>query len=108
MGFPVRRDHDSRSAATAGSVVVREIRSPERVARIALISSNSTPDAKVFALASISTVALSFMSVEQSTANAKDWCGREDSNLHGIAPASPSSWCVYQFRHCRKSVVGRW
>jgi hypothetical protein len=22
------------------------------------------------------------------------WCGREDSNLHGVAPASPSSWCV--------------
>jgi hypothetical protein len=29
------------------------------------------------------------------------WCGREDSNLHGVAPASPSSWCVCQFRHCR-------
>lgn len=30
------------------------------------------------------------------------WCGREDSNLHGIATASPSSWCVCQFRHFRK------
>jgi hypothetical protein len=30
------------------------------------------------------------------------WCGREDSNLHEIAPASPSSWCVCQFRHFRK------
>src|SRR5258708_4496224 len=29
------------------------------------------------------------------------WCGREDSNLHGIATASPSSWCVCQFRHYR-------
>ena len=32
----------------------------------------------------------------------KIWCGREDSNLHGIATASPSSWCVCQFRHYRK------
>jgi hypothetical protein len=31
------------------------------------------------------------------------WCGREDSNLHGIATASPSSWCVCQFRHYRIS-----
>src|SRR6266566_5870565 len=31
----------------------------------------------------------------------KLWCGREDSNLHGIATASPSSWCVCQFRHYR-------
>ena len=23
------------------------------------------------------------------------WCSGEDSNLHGIAPASTSSWCVY-------------
>ena len=33
----------------------------------------------------------------------KKWCGREDSNLHGIATASPSSWCVCQFRHYRTS-----
>jgi hypothetical protein len=31
-----------------------------------------------------------------------DWCGRGDSNPHGIATASPSSWCVCQFRHFRK------
>ena len=37
-----------------------------------------------------------------SESEAEGWCGREDSNLHGVAPASPSSWCVYQFRHCRK------
>jgi hypothetical protein len=30
------------------------------------------------------------------------WCGGKDSNLHGIATASPSSWCVCQFRHHRK------
>src|SRR6185369_2464848 len=24
-----------------------------------------------------------------------------DSNHHEVAPASPSSWCVYQFRHHR-------
>jgi hypothetical protein len=29
------------------------------------------------------------------------WCGRGDSNPHGIATASPSSWCVCQFRHFR-------
>jgi hypothetical protein len=29
------------------------------------------------------------------------WCGRVDSNHHGIATASPSSWCVCQFRHDR-------
>ena len=31
-----------------------------------------------------------------------EWCGRKDSNLHGIATASPSSWCVCQFRHFRE------
>jgi hypothetical protein len=35
--------------------------------------------------------------------NEGERCGREDSNLHRVAPASPSSWCVYQFRHCRNS-----
>ena len=35
--------------------------------------------------------------------NCGKWCGREDSNLHGIATASPSSWCVCQFRHYRIS-----
>src|SRR5215208_736016 len=34
-----------------------------------------------------------------------EWCGRGDSNPHGIATASPSSWCVCQFRHFR--VEGR-
>ena len=32
------------------------------------------------------------------------WCGRVDSNHHGIATASPSSWCVCQFRHDRTEV----
>src|SRR6266699_2006900 len=32
------------------------------------------------------------------------WCGRGDSNPHGIATASPSSWCVCQFRHFRVRV----
>ena len=31
-----------------------------------------------------------------------EWCGRKDSNLHALAGASPSSWCVCQFRHFRK------
>src|SRR5688500_15638033 len=30
------------------------------------------------------------------------WCERRDSNSHGIATASPSSWCVCQFRHFRE------
>ena len=30
------------------------------------------------------------------------WCGRGDSNPHGLATASPSSWCVCQFRHFRE------
>src|SRR5437016_2877675 len=29
------------------------------------------------------------------------WCGRGDSNPYGLATASPSSWCVCQFRHFR-------
>jgi hypothetical protein len=33
----------------------------------------------------------------------EEWCGRVDSNHHGIATASPSSWCVCQFRHDRVS-----
>jgi hypothetical protein len=40
-------------------------------------------------------------------------CEREDLNLHGIAPASPSSWCVCQFRHARvghalRALLLRW
>src|SRR5687768_14527650 len=31
------------------------------------------------------------------------WCERGDSNPHGIATASPSSWCVCQFRHFREA-----
>src|SRR5271154_7551472 len=34
----------------------------------------------------------------------KCWCGRVDSNHHALASASPSSWCVCQFRHDRKEV----
>ena len=30
------------------------------------------------------------------------WCGSGDLNPDGIATASPSSWCVCQFRHFRK------
>jgi hypothetical protein len=37
-------------------------------------------------------------------ARKKIWCGRVDSNHHGIATASPSSWCVCQFRHDRTEV----
>ena len=30
------------------------------------------------------------------------WCERRDSNSHALASASPSSWCVCQFRHFRE------
>ena len=29
------------------------------------------------------------------------WCGREDSNFHGLSATRPSTWRVYQFRHDR-------
>jgi hypothetical protein len=32
------------------------------------------------------------------------WCGSGDLNPDGIATASPSSWCVCQFRHFRVAV----
>jgi hypothetical protein len=38
---------------------------------------------------------------EALTERSEGWCGRGDSNPHGIATASPSSWCVCQFRHFR-------
>lgn len=31
----------------------------------------------------------------------ENWCARMDLNHHVLAYASPSSWCVYQFRHSR-------
>src|SRR6266478_3379787 len=39
--------------------------------------------------------------VIKDVAKGGNWCGGKDSNLHGIATASPSSWCVCQFRHHR-------
>jgi len=30
-----------------------------------------------------------------------DWCGREDSNFHGLAATATSTLRVYQFRHDR-------
>jgi hypothetical protein len=32
----------------------------------------------------------------------KGWCGREDSNFHGVSPTATSTLRVYQFRHDRK------
>ncbi len=32
-------------------------------------------------------------------------CEGGESNPHEIAPASPSSWCVYQFRHLREETA---
>jgi hypothetical protein len=31
------------------------------------------------------------------------WCGREDSNFHGLSPTTTSTLRVYQFRHDRTS-----
>ena len=31
-----------------------------------------------------------------------DWCGREDSNFHGLSPTTTSTLRVYQFRHDRR------
>ncbi len=31
----------------------------------------------------------------------RDWCGREDSNFHGLSPTTTSTLRVYQFRHDR-------
>ena len=31
----------------------------------------------------------------------KNWCGREDSNFHGLSPTTTSTLRVYQFRHDR-------
>ncbi len=45
--------------------------------------------------------------VEDESRESGSWCGREDSNFHGVAPTSPSSWRVYQFRHDRTSHHGR-
>ena len=31
----------------------------------------------------------------------REWCGREDSNFHGLSPTTTSTLRVYQFRHDR-------
>jgi hypothetical protein len=31
----------------------------------------------------------------------ENWCGREDSNFHGLSPTTTSTLRVYQFRHGR-------
>src|SRR5208337_4445135 len=36
----------------------------------------------------------------------ESWCGREESNFHGISPTATSTLRVYQFRHDRKSSPG--
>ena len=43
-----------------------------------------------------------FFVPRQLTESINMLCGREDLNLHELAPTSPSSWRVYQFRHCRE------
>ncbi len=34
------------------------------------------------------------------------WCGREDSNFHGLSATTTSTLRVYQFRHDRTSQTG--
>ncbi len=46
-------------------------------------------------------ISLSMCSIRLRKSKSKEWCGEEDSNFHGVAPTSPSSWRVYQFRHRR-------
>ncbi len=36
----------------------------------------------------------------------RKWCGREDSNFHGLSPTTTSTLRVYQFRHDRTRVCG--
>src|SRR5947208_3546581 len=36
-----------------------------------------------------------------SAAGGWGWCGREDSNFHGVSPTATSTLRVYQFRHDR-------
>lgn len=36
------------------------------------------------------------------------WCGREDSNFHGISPTTTSTLRVYQFRHGRTETPQRY
>src|SRR5579872_2460804 len=48
-----------------------------------------------------SSVACHERGLDESRARV-EWCGRGDSNPHALASASPSSWCVCQFRHFRK------
>ncbi len=38
---------------------------------------------------------------ERAAQRRVEWCERGDSNPHVLANASPSSWCVCQFRHFR-------
>ena len=35
------------------------------------------------------------------------WCGREDSNFHGLSATTTSTLRVYQFRHDRTALTGR-
>ncbi len=39
---------------------------------------------------------LPFLDIFMPGSDEKKWCGREDLNLHGLAPTSPSSWRVYR------------
>jgi len=38
---------------------------------------------------------------EWMTGDVSYWCGREDSNFHGLSATTTSTLRVYQFRHDR-------
>ena len=48
-----------------------------------------------------SLVSISFPYI--STPQDRNWCGREDSNFHGLSATTTSTLRVYQFRHDRLS-----
>ncbi|MEA3003408.1 MAG: hypothetical protein QOH81_2196 [Sphingomonadales bacterium] len=39
--------------------------------------------------------------VPRTILSPSDWCGREDSNFHGLSATATSTLRVYQFRHDR-------
>ena len=71
-----------------------------------------TPDKSIVRLGSITirrrpgargSTAGSSASPVESPAVAQCWCGREDSNFHGLSATATSTLRVYQFRHDRTS-----
>lgn len=60
------------------------------------LSFAACPPAVVLGILTFSTLCLRFYPLR--TVSVRQ-CLREDLNLHGVSPTSPSSWRAYQFRH---------